>query len=68
MHTVRFLILTLQTTGWTIAEHSTRYRAITLAQLSDSTRRAGFDQISWLSASETGFHQPIMTARRPVLP
>lgn len=65
LYTVRFLILTREPTGWTVAEHSTRYRAITSAQLTDSARRAGLDEIHWMSAADTGFHQPIMTACRP---
>jgi SAM-dependent methyltransferase len=64
LHTVRFLILTQRPTGWTVAEHSTRYRAITSTQLTDSARRAGFTKIRWLTADETHFHQPIMTAHR----
>ena len=37
--TVRFLILTQRSTGWPVAEHSTRYRAITSSQLTHSARR-----------------------------
>jgi glycine/sarcosine N-methyltransferase len=64
LHTVRFLILTQQSTGWTITEHATRLRAITSAQLSGAARRAGFEQIRWLDAAKARFHQPVMTARR----
>jgi glycine/sarcosine N-methyltransferase len=64
LHTVRFLILTQLSTGWTITEHATRLRAITAAQLSSAATRAGFEQIRWLDAAQVRFHQPIMTARR----
>jgi glycine/sarcosine N-methyltransferase len=64
LYTVRFLILTQQATGWTVAEHSTRYRAITSTELADSARLAGFDDVDWLTADEAQFHQPVMIARR----
>jgi glycine/sarcosine N-methyltransferase len=64
LHTVRFLILTQQSTGWTLTEHATRLRAITAAQLGSAATRAGFEQIRWLDAAQARFHQPIMTGRR----
>lgn len=65
LYTVRFLILTHEDGRWHVADHATRYRALPAAQLTDSASRAGLIGITWLTAEQTGFHQPIMIARRP---
>ncbi len=66
-YTVRFLILTETAAGWTLVEHSTRYRAITSAALARVATNAGFVDVRWLMSDETGFHQPLMiaTVQRP---
>lgn len=67
LYTVRFLVLTDDTeTGWTLAEHSTRYRAIPSEALADAARQAGLSQPTWISATDTGYHQPVMLSERPV--
>ncbi|MGD0981541.1 MAG: class I SAM-dependent methyltransferase [Solirubrobacteraceae bacterium] len=65
LYTVRFLILTETATGWTLAEHSTRYRAVPSEALAEAARQAGFSQPSWISATGAGYHQPVMLAERP---
>lgn len=65
LYTVRFLILTQEQGGWHVADHATRYRALPAAQLAGSAAHAGLIDIGWLTAAETGYHQPIMVARRP---
>jgi SAM-dependent methyltransferase len=64
LYTVRFFLLTETAAGWTLAEHSTRYRAITSDALSRAAREAGFDQVTWHTARDVGYHQPVMTATR----
>lgn len=64
-YTVRFFVLTESSAGWTLEQHSTRYRAITADSLSRIARRAGFDRVHWHAADSVGYHQPVMTARRP---
>ena len=63
MHTVRFLVLT-DGGGWTVEDHSVRYRAITRAAVTRLAAAARFAGITWHEAEETGYHQPIMTAVR----
>lgn len=65
LHTVRFLILTEGDHGWTVAHHAARYRAVTGGELSAAAARAGFVDITWLTAEAAGFHQPVMTAINP---
>jgi SAM-dependent methyltransferase len=64
-YTVRFFVLTESSAGWTLEQHSTRYRAITADALSRIARRAGFDGVSWHAADGVGYHQPVMTGTRP---
>jgi glycine/sarcosine N-methyltransferase len=61
-YTVRFLILTEGEVGWTIAHHTTRYRAITSGALARIAADAGLSGITWLSGAQAAFHQPVMTA------
>lgn len=62
LFTVRFFVLTESGGRWTLAHHSTRYRAITSGALSRAAEDAGLKDITWLSGEDTGFHQPVMTA------
>lgn len=62
LHTVRFLVLTDTTEGWTVEHHSVRYRAITSDALARAAEAAGFRDVTWISAEEAGFHQPVLTA------
>lgn len=45
-YTVRYLILE-ETDGWQVAEHRTRYRAITRAELEHAAHEAGFAAMRW---------------------
>ena len=62
MHSVHFLVLTEGSTGWTIAHHTTRYRALGRNTISRAAELAGFAQVTWHAAEDVGFHQPVMTA------
>ncbi len=62
LYTVRLFVLTESGDGWTLAHHSTRYRAITSGGLVRAAEGAGFNRVSWLSGENAGFHQPVMTA------
>ena len=62
MHTVRFLILTEGQSGWTVEEKfSARFRALTRSVLKRAAELAGFVRITWHTAEEVPFHQPVMT-------
>lgn len=43
----------------------TRSRAVTRAELESALRTAGLEDPRWFEPDETGFHQPIVAARRP---
>jgi hypothetical protein len=62
MYTVRFLILTEGQPGWTVEQHSTRYRALKRSELDGAAELAGFVRIAWHAAEEVPFYQPVMTA------
>jgi len=63
LYTVRFLILTEGGSGWTVEEHSTRYRALQRSELKRAAEHAGFVRIAWHTPEEVRFYQPVMTAR-----
>ena len=62
MHSVHFLVLTEGSTGWTVAHHTTRYRALERMTISRAAELAGFANVTWHGAEDVGFHQPVMTA------
>jgi glycine/sarcosine N-methyltransferase len=68
MYTVRFLILTEGQSGWTIKQHSTRYRALKRSELGEAADLAGFVRIAWHTAEEVPFYQPVMTALKEGVP
>jgi hypothetical protein len=59
---VRFLVLTETAERWTVEHHGARYRAITSDALTRAAQVAGFDEVTWISGEDAGFHQPVMTA------
>ena len=64
MYTVHFLILTESSTGWSVSDHSARYRAIGRQALRWAATKSGLINIQWHEAGDIGFHQPAMTALR----
>jgi glycine/sarcosine N-methyltransferase len=62
-YTVRFFFITETHDGWELAHHDARYRAMPRAELTAATADADFEDIAWCEADETGYHQPIVTAR-----
>jgi glycine/sarcosine N-methyltransferase len=61
MHAVRFLILTEGQSGWTVEQFSGRFRALRRSDLKRIAELAGFVRITWHTAEEVPFHQPVMT-------
>ncbi|MCP3169054.1 class I SAM-dependent methyltransferase [Myxococcus qinghaiensis] len=51
--------------GWQATEHTAVYRALQRVEVERALTRAGLMDTRWYSPDETGFHQPILTARRP---
>ena len=67
LYTVRFFVLTETPAGWTLAQHATRYRAITSSALIRAADEAGFGDVTWHAADSVGFFQPVMMATLPWL-
>ena len=62
MDTVHFLVLTEGRTGWTVAHHSSRYRAVRGATITRVAEDVGFTRVTWYAGEEVGFHQSVTTA------
>jgi SAM-dependent methyltransferase len=62
-YVVRHFIMQRSSGGWTVTERRTTCRALSRATLSDALRRAGFEDIVWQMPDQTGFYQPVVSAR-----
>ncbi len=51
--------------SWRVWHRQAEYRAITRRVLSHHLQRAGFGAVRWRLPEETGFFQPVVTARAP---
>jgi glycine/sarcosine N-methyltransferase len=49
--------------GWQTVLHDARYRAVLRDELRDVLKEAGFSDIGWKTPAESGYFQPIVTAR-----
>ena len=50
--------------SWTTRHESTVYRALQRAELTEIVRAAGLREVRWRPPDETGYYQPILTARK----
>uniref|UniRef100_A0AAU2JN98 Class I SAM-dependent methyltransferase n=1 Tax=Streptomyces sp. NBC_00049 TaxID=2903617 RepID=A0AAU2JN98_9ACTN len=50
---------------WTTRTSSATYWALPEERTADFARRAGFHEPRWHAPADTGFHQPVLAARRP---
>ena len=50
--------------GWITKHYAATYRALLRADLTAVLARAGFRDIRWHMPQDTGYHQPVVTARR----
>ncbi len=48
---------------WQPTVYTTWYRVLTRAKFIAALQRRGFDDITWYTADECGYHQPMVTAR-----
>ena len=48
---------------WDVTERRTTCRALPRTAVTDALRRAGFDDVVWRMPEESGFYQPIVSAR-----
>jgi glycine/sarcosine N-methyltransferase len=63
LYTVRFFFVTETDGGWELSHHGARYRALPRSELESAAASAGFKEIAWRAPEDTGYHQPILTAR-----
>jgi glycine/sarcosine N-methyltransferase len=63
--TVRITVFILKQvgSGWTADVRSTTYRALRRAEMTAALTSSGFTDVRWLDPDETGYYQPIVTAR-----
>ncbi|SFS47984.1 bifunctional 2-polyprenyl-6-hydroxyphenol methylase/3-demethylubiquinol 3-O-methyltransferase UbiG [Paenibacillus sp. BC26] len=50
--------------NWITKHNKTTYRAILREELTAMLMKAGFSEIEWLMPSESGYYQPVVTARK----
>ena len=63
-YTLRLFILEEADGEWRTTHASTRYRALLRGELDSILHGAGFTDIRWHSPEESGYYQPIVTARK----
>jgi SAM-dependent methyltransferase len=51
--------------GWRLAHHAGEYRALLRDELAGAVRQAGLQDVRWHEPGESGYYQPVVTARRP---
>ncbi|WP_030762413.1 MULTISPECIES: class I SAM-dependent methyltransferase [unclassified Streptomyces] len=54
--------------GWATRTSSATYWALPEEETAEYARRAGFADPLWQAPADTGFHQPVLAARRPTTP
>ncbi len=54
--------------SWDVRVRRTTSWALTRGQLTDFVTAAGFTDVTWHLPDSSGFHQPVLTARRPAPP
>jgi glycine/sarcosine N-methyltransferase len=60
---VQLFILQEEQGGWSCSVWTTQYRAWRRAELASALMTSGFDGATWHSTEESGYYQPIVTAR-----
>jgi SAM-dependent methyltransferase len=61
---VHLYLTWLSASAWTSKHFTSRYRALTRAELTHGLESHGFTEIEWLMPSATTFYQPIVLARK----
>jgi SAM-dependent methyltransferase len=64
-YTARHFIMNRTASGWSISERRTTLRGWPRTTISAALRRAGFTDIGWQMPEQTGFYQPVVSARSP---
>ncbi len=64
-YTLTMFILRQQGGAWATSSYTATYRALLRAELTSILEAEGFTAVQWHMPPDTGFYQPIITARRP---
>jgi glycine/sarcosine N-methyltransferase len=62
-YTVHLFLVGESDGAWETLHHKTRYRALLRDELADILREAGFQKVAWHTPEESGYYQPVVTAR-----
>jgi hypothetical protein len=62
-YVINLFLLREEGEGWRTVHHDARYRAVLRDELSDVLKEAGFSSIGWKMPAQSGYYQPIVTAR-----
>ncbi len=60
-------ILTEQSGNWSVRHRSAIYRALLRGELTAVLETAGLRELCWHTPEESGFYQPVVSARKPVI-
>ncbi|MWV44309.1 methyltransferase domain-containing protein [Paenibacillus sp. HJL G12] len=63
LYMINHFIMQEQDGIWQTEVNKTAYRALLREELSEALRRAGFQDIQWHMPAESGYYQPMVTAR-----
>jgi glycine/sarcosine N-methyltransferase len=63
-YTLHLFIVQERPDGWQMRSRTAVYRAIRRDELSERLRQAGFSEVSWTMPEESGYFQPLVSARQ----
>jgi glycine/sarcosine N-methyltransferase len=63
-YTLHLFLLQQEGAGWHTTHRATDYRAVLRDELSGALQAAGFSEVRWLMPEESGYYQPLVTARK----
>lgn len=63
-YTMHLFVISGSEGRWETRHYETRYRAVLRSELSETLEAAGFHEVVWRMPHETGYYQPIVTARK----
>ena len=64
IYTVHQFIVRERGEAWEARHYQARYRALRRAELTAILHEVGFEDVRWRMPAESGYYQPIVTARR----
>lgn len=62
-YTVNLFLVGESDGAWETHHYETRYRAVLRDEVAEILREAGFRDVTWLVSEDSGYYQPVVTAR-----